>query len=175
MASGNFPGSRTVMVLLSGVPGAGKTTFARALRQAIDGVHIESDAVRRELFAVPIYDSRESSRVFGRVDALARAALQGGRHCIIDATNLAKKDRRRFLRLAERLRVQVVAVRLVAPEREIRRRLAGPRDGYSQADVRVFEMMRGKAELFAQPVVVVDTSYATEASVELVARLVEGD
>lgn len=163
------------MVLLSGLPGAGKTTFARALGLLIDGVHIESDAVRRDLFAVPIYDPRESSRVFRRVEGLAREALEGGRHCIIDATNLAKKDRRRFLRLAERLRAPVVSVRLVAPHDEIRRRLARPRDGNSQADVRVFEMMRGKAELFGGPLVVVDTSYPIGPSAELVASLVEGD
>jgi predicted kinase len=173
MPSGNFSVARPALVLLSGLPGAGKTTFARALAPRLDAVHIESDVVRRELVVEPIYDSRESARVFARVDALARAVLESGRHAIVDATNLAQKDRRRFLRLATRLRAPVVAIRVVAPEAEIRRRLTGRRTGFSQATVGVFEMMRGKAELFAGPLVVVDTSVPIEGSVELVVRLVE--
>jgi predicted kinase len=172
MRSGNFPGPRPALVLLSGLPGAGKTTFALALAPRLGAEHIESDAVRRTLFAAPIYDSRESAQVFARVEALARAALEGGRHAVIDATNVAQKDRRRFVRLAQRFDAAIVAVRIMAPDEEIRRRLRDPRDGFSQADVRVFEMMRAKVERFAVPAVVVDTRYPVEPSVELVARLV---
>jgi predicted kinase len=174
MATSNVDDRHLALILLSGVPGTGKTTFARLLATRLGAAHIESDAIRRDLFPRPNYDSRESARVFARVEARTSEALEAHRSAVVDATNLAKDDRRRFFRAAKRSGASLVCVRLVAPDNEVRARLRRARSGHSQADVRVFELMRGKAELFSQPLVVVDSRYAVDASVELVVSLVEG-
>ncbi|MCC6381013.1 MAG: ATP-binding protein [Dehalococcoidia bacterium] len=167
MADGNFRG-HGALVLLSGYPGAGKTTFARALCARTGAAHLESDAIRREIAPQPAYTPAEHGRVFAQVEGRAEALLGAGRPVVVDATNLLGKDRRRFVRLARRLGVPFLAVRLVAPEEEIRRRLRRPRAGASQADGRVFDLMRGRAQPFTVPLVVVDTRFGLEPSLALV-------
>lgn len=173
MNSGNFTARRPAVILLSGLPGTGKTTFARALSARLSFDHLESDAVRRSLVAAPTYSSEESGRVFRIIEKRAANALAAGRNVLIDATNLARSDRRRFRVLADRSGAGLVAVRLTAPEETVRERLAAPRDGFSQAGPDVYDLMRGRAQPFSVGVVVVDTRFEIAPSLALVARLVE--
>ena len=161
-----------MLVLLSGLPGTGKTTLARRLVERLDAVHIESDAVRRQLFPEPAYTPEEHAAVFARAEALAADGLSDGRVVVVDATNLTRRDRRRFVRLGERAG-GLVRVRVTAPEAVVRERLRRPRVGFSQADEAVYELMLPRAEALDGPNVVVDTWFDTGPSVELIARLVE--
>ncbi len=171
MGTGNFRSPGAAIVLLSGLPGTGKTTFARALGARLRGVHIESDAVRRELFETPRYTAGEHGRVFGEVERRVEAALAANQTVMLDATNLQRKDRRRYERLALLHGARLVAVRMVAPETTARERLRRPREGFSQADERVYDLMRDKPEPFRGPVVVVDSRYPLDAALTLVTRL----
>lgn len=105
MHNGNFSAVPPVLILLAAVPGAGKTTFARALAGRLPLQHIESDRVRLSMSATPTYSPFENSAVFARVDAAAREALSDGRRRAVDATNLTNRDRRRFVRIAAELQV----------------------------------------------------------------------
>lgn len=178
MAGGNElanPGG--ALILLSGLPGAGKTTLARAIAATFPAATvdvIESDAVRRAIAPRPSYVRQESALVFKRVEELATAALHAGRIAIVDATNVHSDDRRRFVRLARMLDVLLVAVRVVAPEDTVRERLSGPRDGFSEADFAIYEQMRGRLRPFTIPVIVVDTRFDTAMTVTLVRRMALG-
>lgn len=173
MSCGNLAARRPALILLSGMPGAGKTTFARALSACLDFDHLESDAVRRGLLAKPAYTPEESARVFGVIETRAEDSLAAGRNVLVDATNLTRADRRRFIHLAGRVDAALVAVRLTAPEAVVRERLSRPRGGYSQADLAVYESMRGREQAFSVASVMVDTRFDIEPSVALVVRLME--
>jgi len=173
MTSGNWAPPPPALILLSGYPGSGKTTFAHALATVLPVDHHESDAVRRSLFREPAYTPAESARVFATIESHAAASLRAGRNALVDATNLARGDRRRFERLAERIEAPFIAVRLTAPDEEIRRRLAVPRLGNSQAGLAVYEAMLGRARPFAGPAVVVDTRFDLAPAVALISRLVQ--
>jgi hypothetical protein len=170
MGSGNSSGNPS-LILLAGLPGSGKTTFARRLAARTAADHLESDAVRRQLAPNPTYTTNESAAVFAQVERGARAALQSGRHAIIDATNLDAKDRRRFVQLAERLGCPLIAVRLTASEELLRARLSAPRSGNSQADESVYEAMRGRLHRFTTPSIVVDSRFDPAAAVALLDRM----
>ena len=173
MHNGNFGDRSPVLILLSGLPGSGKTTFANHLQARITADHIESDAVRRSIAPVPSYSHAESGAVFARVDAAARKCLSGGRHAIVDATNLTNRDRRRFLRIAAELGVRLIAIRLTAPESVIRERLAAPRDGHSQAGLEIYERMRDRPQPLPVPCIVVDTRFSLSPAIDLVLRLID--
>lgn len=159
------------LVVLSGLPGTGKTTFAARLAARLDAFVLESDAVRRELFPERRYTRRESSAVFATVRERAAAALAKGSDVVIDATNLREWERTGFRELAGRHGAEVLGVRLTAPAVVVRERLAGGRAGASEADMGVYERMRGSEEPFATPCIQVDSRYCTEASVALAAAL----
>ncbi|MEO9256365.1 MAG: ATP-binding protein [Tepidiformaceae bacterium] len=175
MPIGNFGAPQSALILLSGLPGAGKTTFAHALAKVMSFEHVESDAIRRGLAPRPRYTPAESARVFDRAERVAAGALAVRRHALIDATNLSLGDRKRFVRLANRTGATLIAVRVIAPDATIRARLASPiRPGFSQATVQVYEMMKDRARPFSTPAVVVDTRFPLEPSIDLVLRLLPG-
>ena len=172
------------LVLLSGLPGSGKTTFAARLASQLDAGVLESDRVRLELFPRRRYTRKENAAVFATVRERAEGVLADGRDVIVDATNLRGWERSGFLELAAgqgarvvavRQGARVVAVRLTAPDAVLRERLTGPREGASEADVRVYERMRGQEEPFSTPCVQVDSRYCTEPSVALTVALCRGD
>jgi predicted kinase len=107
------------LFLLSGLPGAGKTTFAQQLCSRTGAEHVESDAIRRGIAPEPRYTPRESGIVFALAERRVRAAIAGGRSVVLDATNLTNRDRRRFVRAAAEMEATLVAIRVVAPEEVI--------------------------------------------------------
>lgn len=174
MGSGNFGDSRPALILLSGLPGAGKTTFASELRKHLAFEHVESDRIRAEVAPVPRFTPGESGVVFRLAEAAVRRALGSSCHAVLDATNLTNKDRRRFLRAAEQLGALVVAVRIVAPEDLLRARLAKPREGFSKAGEDVLDKFLSRPQAFSIPAVVVDSRFSLAPAIELILALVHG-
>jgi predicted kinase len=171
MITGNDP-RQPALVLLSGLPGAGKTTFAQALKRRLPATVIESDAIRRSLSRQPTYEPGESARVFGIAERNVARALDQGRVAILDATSLTKGDRRRFLRCARDHDARVIAVRLTAPEDVVVERLSRGRRGHSEADVDVYQRMRERVQPFSIPLIVVDSRFDPGPSLDLVTSLV---
>jgi len=165
------PRESPALVMLVGPPGVGKTTFARALTAATPIAAIESDAVRRALFARPRYDREESGAVFDAVHAALRRLLARGVSVLIDATNLVEAERAVMYGIAEESGARAVVVRLTAPAALVRKRLAaGEARGASEAGVAEFERMRRRREPIRRRHYVVDATGSTKAAVEAIAR-----
>jgi predicted kinase len=169
MPSGNEP--RPALIILSGLPGTGKTTFALALAALIPFRHIESDAVRGEIFKRLTFSFNESRIVFADIDRRLKRALAAREVALVDATNLAREHRARLRGFAIAAEARCVEVRLTAPEATVRERLSRPRKGHSRAGFEVYDGMRDGAEASPHPVLTVDTRYPLEPSLRAVLAL----
>src|SRR5688500_3913912 len=86
--------ARPALILMAGLPGSGKSTFARRLAGATGATVLESDALRQLLFGGPTHEAAESHALFGAIFEAAGTLLRDGHSVIIDATNLKRSDRR---------------------------------------------------------------------------------
>jgi predicted kinase len=163
--------------LLVGAPGTGKSRLARRLAAPLDAQIVESDRVRKQLFAEPRYTGGEHAAVFGWCHAVLKSALVVGRNVIFDATNLEERTRRRIYDLAEVCGARLEIVWITCPpavvqERMLRRREARDDEDMSDADWPIYVDMRRRAEPIRRQHTVINTAAGTESLLErLVARL----
>lgn len=171
-------GARRALVVLIGLPGAGKSHFGRLLAERLAVPVVSTDVLRRRLFVAPSYTREETRTVFAVAHAMARRLLVLDRTAIFDATNLRERDRRPLYALADEARATAVLVRVTAPEAAIygrleqRRARQGAEDA-SEADERVYEMMRGRYEEPSRPYLVVDTTEELAPAVDRVIKRLE--
>lgn len=108
------------MVVLIGLPGSGKSTWAGQY-----GANpISADEIRRWLADDPTIQTIHR-RVFATVRYLLRQRIELGRPCtFIDATNLTRKERRPYIKIAELYDCDAEAVLFDVPVEVCQRRNA---------------------------------------------------
>ncbi len=177
------PAGRPILIVLSGLPGSGKSHLCRRLAELHSPlVVLETDALRTALVDTPpTHAPAENARLFRAVHRLLEQLLRAG-HCVaLDATNLIRRNRKRLYQIAERSRAAVLIIQLTAPEPLIRERLtrraadaqAGRATGdNSTAGIDVYERMRDTAQPIKHDHLVIDSSMdITPALREITRRL----
>lgn len=95
---------RPQLVLLAGLPGAGKSTLARALTERFDWVHLDRDQLRSQRIDEPNYSQREKTQLNRWLLADTRRWLLKDRTVIVDGMTFARRpERRLFAGLAQGL------------------------------------------------------------------------
>ncbi len=160
---GQFPEPvvEPVFIVVSGLPGTGKSYFCSKLAERLPFIILESDTLRKVLFSSPSYSSPESSRLFRVCHLLIERLLQKGIPLILDATNLSERYRERLYSIAEHLNVKLVLVRVEAPPQVVWERLKArlrSSDGNSDADWEVYQKMRPTVQKISRNHYAVDTS-----------------
>jgi predicted kinase len=166
---------KPVIIMLSGLPGTGKSYLSRKLAERLPFMIVESDAVRKELFPRPSYSARESASVFGVVHYIIRDLLQNNISVIFDATNLEEKHRETIYRIAERTRTKVILVNLEAPPEIVKQRLESrtqKRDtiDYSDATWTVYQRMKKTVDKISRPDYTVNTAEDITPVIEEIIR-----
>lgn len=93
--------SKPWMVMMVGLPGSGKSTFAKTIRCGDKGdekpvIH-SSDDLRAEMFGSAEIQG-DTNKLFNELHRRIKVDLQSGKSVVYDATNINKKQRIAFLR-----------------------------------------------------------------------------
>jgi len=85
--------NRPTLILLVGIPGSGKTYYAKEYAKFHDNViHLSSDSIRKELWGNEAIQG-DNHEVFSLMQSRAIEALNNGQNVLYDATNITRKDR----------------------------------------------------------------------------------
>jgi len=167
---------RPILVALCGLPGAGKTYFARELTKLVPFWVLESDRIRKALVPKPKYTPGEHSRVFNVCHLLIEEYLSQGHRVLFDATNLTENFRLPLRQISRRQNARLVLVMLTAPRNIIRQRLEKRESGlhpgnYSDASWLIYCRLAPYEEPVEGEHLSVDTSADISRTVEDVVSL----
>ena len=158
------PVVKPAFIVVSGLPGTGKSHFCRRLADRIPLIILESDLMRKALFPLPTYNAEESVRLFQAIHRLIEQLLKKGMSVVLDATNLSERNRERLYHIAYQCNVRLILVRVEAPLEVVQARLKNRMEGtaleedHSEADWTVFQKMQGSAQRIRHNHFAVDTS-----------------
>ena len=144
-SAGLAPGNPRLL-MLAGLPGSGKSTFAKQLVSRQPFLVLESDRLRKTLVAEPQYIAEEHSRVFRSCHWLIDEFLAQGYPVMLDATNLSQRNRGPVMSIARKRSAPLAIAVVTAPTEVVRQRLADREAGldpatWSDAGLAVYERM----------------------------------
>jgi predicted kinase len=169
------PQVRPPLIMVSGLPGTGKSFFCRKLVEKLPFLILASDALRKVLFPAPQYNDQENKRLFSACHVLIEELLRKGIPVIFDATNLLEHHREYLYRAAQRAGAKLILVWVEAPPEVARQRLlarekAAIPDYHSEAGWEVYSKMRPRRERISRNHLVVDTSQDITGAVDKIVR-----
>lgn len=166
------------LVVVSGLPGTGKSYFCRRLAERTPVAILESDVLRKLLFPSPTYVSEENMCLFRAMHKLVLELLREGITLVLDATNLGEYHREYLYHIAEQTGARLIVVQVCAPPELVHQRLRGRASGNdplnnSDADWEVYTKMRPTADVIRRNHFKVDTSRDIAPAVEKIASIIE--
>lgn len=119
------------LFLMSGLSGAGKSTVARQLAKQTGAIHIRSDAVRKHLGGVPLYERggadlytpEMTAKTYDRLIQLGTTLASQGYTVILDAKYDRQSLRSAAIAQAQAQQIPVQILYCTAPENILRDRL----------------------------------------------------
>jgi len=105
-----------MLIIIGGLPGAGKTTIARALARQIGAVHIRIDSIEQAI--------RDSGALWQPINeagyrvgyAVAEDNLRVGRTVIVDSVNPLAVTRDAWLAVANRMHVSAIEIEITCSD-----------------------------------------------------------
>jgi aminoglycoside phosphotransferase family enzyme/predicted kinase len=139
--------ARPAIYVLCGLPGSGKSTWAKKIAEIFGLSLFSSDALRRELpeygepsgpvaFATGIYKPGTRTRAYSRLLGAAQLELKKGCSVVLDATFSKKKWREEVVRLAEDLDANIFFLECFCSQPALLKRLVGREGKTGLSDAR---------------------------------------
>jgi predicted kinase len=168
-----------MLVVISGLPGTGKSTVAEAVARRTGAVVLSVDEVEEALLGAGLAsDWTTGVAAYEAVAAAAAENLRLGHTVIVDAVNDSEPARDTWRRAAAAAAAELVFVLLVPPPGpEHRRRLKERERGFLHQSEPAWEHVQARAEAFEpwrDPPVSVDAARPLDAVVAEVGAIVAG-
>ena len=138
-----------MIVVVFGLPGTGKSHFARLLADTLDAVYLGTDVEREKLGERGRYTPEAKQRVYGALlEKMAAAA--GSRDVVVDGTFHERSRRNLFRRRAIAGGQRIRFIEMAAERETVERRLARDRP-HSEADRQVHDKLAERFEPMREP------------------------
>lgn len=149
-----------MLIVMSGLPGTGKTSVAEELAGHLDIEKLTTDELRRRIDKHPDYSKKHKRSVYAALMEEAGKQLKKGNSVILDGTFFKQDMRRRAEELARDHRDIFFLIEVVCPEDIVKKRIeqryqAGT--DASEADFNVYKIMQNQFEKIDNPDFVVNT------------------
>ena len=157
-----------MIVIVCGLPGVGKTTFAKKLAPLINATVLSTDKIRKELISLPTYEKEERRLIYDVMVLSAKYLHNSGANCILDATFNREESRtevKKKLRIQDR---EFFVIECTCPENIIISRLKERKNDYSDAGVEVYQKMKKIYEHVKEKHITIDTTLDPENNAKLV-------
>jgi predicted kinase len=163
------------LIVVSGLPGTGKSFFCRKLAERLSFLILTSDTLRKILFPSPKYKESENKRLFSACHVLIEELLSKGMPVVFDATNLLEHHREYLYHAAERAGAKLILVWIEAPPEVVRQRLLAREEAAipqydSEAGWEVYNKMKPRREKISRNHLVVDTSQDITTAIAKIVR-----
>ncbi len=140
---------RDMIVVVSGLPGTGKSYFSGRLAGKTGAVHLNTDVIREKMHKQGKYDSVTNQQVYDRLEKEMAEKVSMGNDVVIDGTFRKRSHREQFRKRAGEEGVPVFFIEMQAGDQTVRERLRKSRE-HSEADYRVYLKLKSRFDPYAE-------------------------
>lgn len=127
-----------MIVLVYGLPGTGKTFFARNFAKETGAVHLNTDLVREKLDAKGQYDDNTKQQVYNELFKQVMRELNAKKDVVVDGTFHKHIRREHLKKMAAESNLPIFFIEVKADEKTVKKRLKKTRKN-SEADFDVYK------------------------------------
>ena len=157
-----------MLIVVTGLPGTGKTTIAEALAKEVDAVVFSTDKIRKMIFEKPVYDEEDKRIVYNELFSQTGKYLAVGKSVILDGTFYTKVLRERAKEVGKSFCEKVFFVYCDTPEDLLKERINKRKDEFSDADYSVYLKIKKIFEEFEEDVIIIDTSNPVNTNIDII-------
>lgn len=166
---------KSVIVMVMGLPGSGKSYFAKRLAKEIDALYLGSDEIRKEIGLMGSYHLENKLSVYEEMLKRAKRINKSGRSLVLDGTFYLQQVRGPFIFLAKSLSWKLSIIHIKADEALISKRLSKPRED-SEADLKVYQKIKSEFEPIREPYLLIQSKDGSlQENVEKALKYIHSD
>ena len=148
---------KSALIMVLGLPGVGKSYFARRFAESIEAVHINSDIIRKQIIKQPTYTKEEKALIYDEMFDSVTRFLESGSIVVVDATFSRKEHRLRYFNYVDEQELNLKLIKIEANEDVVRERLKVKRPD-SDADYAVYQKIKREYSQIERPHLILDST-----------------
>ena len=152
------------LIVLSGLPGSGKTVLAEGLSRALSVPILSIDLIEAAMWRAGLSKTETGAAAYEVAQALAEENLRLRHAVIVDAVNPVEAPRAAWRNLAAKYRISLKIIECVCSDETIhRQRIEAPVAGKRELTWARLLQRRAEYEAWTDPRLVLDTSRTSPA------------